>query len=69
MALAAHIQPSGCSGAQDVMVALAATQSRLLTPPGNRNPGGGDETARRHRHRAAVVAAVAAMTARLQPLP
>ncbi|MBV2353858.1 TetR family transcriptional regulator [Streptomyces sp. J2-1] len=55
------------TGMDALMIALAAAQSWLFTPPAIRNPAGDDEGARLKRHRAAVVAAVEAVTERLLP--
>ncbi|MEU1595982.1 TetR family transcriptional regulator [Streptomyces sp. NPDC005708] len=55
------------AGMDALMIALAAAQAWLATPPTIRNPGKDDEAARLKRHRAAVIAAVEAMTDRLLP--
>jgi hypothetical protein len=53
------------TGIDALMIALAAAQAWLFTPPAIRNPTGDDEEARLKRHRAAVIASVEALTERL----
>ncbi|MFJ8364239.1 TetR family transcriptional regulator [Streptomyces sp. NPDC093984] len=55
------------TGMDALMIALAAAQAWLFTPPAIRNPTGDDEEARLKRHRAAVIASVEALTERLMP--
>jgi hypothetical protein len=52
-------------GMDTLMIVLAAAQAWSVTAPAIRNPAGDDEPARLARHRAAVVAAVAAVSAGL----
>ncbi|MQY36784.1 HTH-type transcriptional repressor [Streptomyces sp. RB17] len=55
------------TGMDALMIALAAAQSWLFTPPAIRNPTGDDEKSRLKRHRAAVIASVEALAGRLMP--
>ncbi|QOV33373.1 TetR family transcriptional regulator [Streptomyces ferrugineus] len=55
------------TGMDALMIALAAAQAWLFTPPPIRNPAGADEDARLKRHRAAVIASVEALAGRLLP--